>query len=192
MTVKLYRTSVSIWFALQALKPKLQVDQHIQSHYGIPFYNIPYWLSIKAKIQMKTISYNLRRLNGNSNEYYRKIYQFSQTVFDKTAHQLGKVIDELICYLVQNKIEKPRSDNKVLLVSACMQINNGKDCKANQKGIDITCTSGNKNCRINKLTQIGQKNKFDVFTVPHSVSFTKWLKKWENSEKLDLQQLHAS
>jgi hypothetical protein len=38
--MRLYRTAVSIWFASQALKPKLPVDRHIQSHYGIPFYNI--------------------------------------------------------------------------------------------------------------------------------------------------------
>jgi hypothetical protein len=79
-----------------------------------------------------------------------------------------------------------KTDNKVLLVPACMQINNGKDCKAKQKGLDITCTSCNKNCRINKLTQLGQKNNFEVFIVPHSSSFTKWLKKWENSEKIGL------
>jgi hypothetical protein len=318
---------------------------------------------------MKTITYNLRGLNGSSNEYYRKIHLFSKTVFDKIAHQLGDVIDELICFVVQNKLEKSRSeaeyavevltigmcwerylgasqrnsrvlvallthlyklrqsnqqlkpsvdwlrgfltslfivpkikkqaknnefsfhnfkrlikwlqatgefkdetkrlnvwfkffqsaneiklsssmeiiletfrwfkteakkelgkytnnleefltnehpkykfredvifcgkeeveyhlnmvgseiinwgfqpsykktDNKVLLVPACMQINNGKDCKAKQKGLDITCTSCNKNCRINKLTQLGQKNNFEVFIVPHSSSFTKMAKK---------------
>ncbi len=36
----LYRTAVSIWFASQALKPKLPVDRHIQSHSKISIYDI--------------------------------------------------------------------------------------------------------------------------------------------------------
>lgn len=327
---------------------------------------------------MKTITYNLRGLNGSSNEYYQKIHLFSKTVFDKIANHLGDVIDELICFLIKNQLEKPRSeaeyaveiltlgmcwdrylgasqrnskitvallsylykirssnqklkpyadslrgllnsllivpqikkqpknkvfsyanfkglinwlhatgefkdetkrleiwfrffqstneksfasnmeilleifswfkaqakeelgkytceiekflnnehpkykfredvifcgkeeveyhlnmvgseiinwgfqpryektDSKVLLVPACMQGSNANECKAVQDGLDITCTHCHKDCRINKLTQLGKKNNFKVFIVPHSSSFTKWLKKWENSEKTGL------
>ncbi len=51
----LYRTAVSIWFASQALKPKLPVERHIQSHFKISIYSISNWLSIKTKNLVKTI-----------------------------------------------------------------------------------------------------------------------------------------
>ncbi|MDF1550419.1 MAG: DUF116 domain-containing protein, partial [Bacteroidales bacterium] len=79
-----------------------------------------------------------------------------------------------------------KTKNKVLLVPGCMRINNGKVCKAKQDGFDITCTSCNKNCKIYELTNLGNKNKFSVNIVPHSSSFTKWLKKWENNDQTGL------
>ena len=59
---------------------------------------------------MKTITYNLRGLNGSSNEYYWTIHEFSETVFNRITNQPGDVIDELITHVIKNEIEKPRSE----------------------------------------------------------------------------------
>lgn len=76
--------------------------------------------------------------------------------------------------------------HKTLLVPGCMRPNNGLKCKANQEGTDITCNKCNKNCNIGKLAKLGELQGFDVYIVPHSSTFTKWLKKWENTTQTGL------
>jgi hypothetical protein len=73
------------------------------------------------------------------------------------------------------------TQHKTLLVPGCMRPNNGQQCKANYNGTDITCTQCNAHCAIGRLSKLGETQGFDVYIVPHSSTFTKWLKKWENS-----------
>jgi len=142
------------------------------------------WFKTEAKISLGKYTTNLEQF---LNQEHPK-YKFREDVIfcgkEEVEYHLNMVGSEIINWGFQASYEK--TSKKVLLVPACMQINNGTECKAVQKGFDIKCTFCNKNCRINQLTQLGKKNNFDVFIVPHSSSFTKWLKKWENSKKTGL------
>jgi len=103
---------------------------------------------------------------------------------EEVEYHLNMVGSEIINWGFQASYEK--TEKKVLLVPACMQAHNGVECKAAHNELDIKCTLCNSNCRISQLTKLGRKNNFDVFIVPHSSNFTKWLKKWENSKRTGL------
>ncbi len=72
--------------------------------------------------------------------------------------------------------------NKVVLLPGCMRSQPEECCHAQQNGLDIVCTGCTEGCRINQISILGQKKGFEVFIVPHSSSFTKWLKKYEKSK----------
>jgi uncharacterized protein len=72
---------------------------------------------------------------------------------------------------------------KTVLVPSCMRNKSDDECKMIKNGLDQICTGCTKSCNINKASSLGKKEGFDVFIVPHSSSFSAWLKKWsENNE----------
>ena len=78
------------------------------------------------------------------------------------------------------KKEFDKTKNKVLLVPGCMRIDE-KNCKAKTEDLDIICSRCSEECNVYKLMEKGDLENFKVYIIPHSSSFTKWLKKW-NSE----------
>lgn len=78
-----------------------------------------------------------------------------------------------------------QTENKVLLVPGCMRINETA-CKAIINNLDILCTGCDKECNVNKLTNMGRKENFKVYIIPHSSSFTKWLKRWDTKKDTGL------
>lgn len=75
---------------------------------------------------------------------------------------------------------------KTLLVPGCMRPDEAAACQADVDGFNIRCTRCNAECRVGQLNSLGQQHGFDVFIVPHSSSFTQWLKRWENSTETGL------
>ena len=75
---------------------------------------------------------------------------------------------------------------KTVLVPACMRAKTDEDCKMIKNGLDQICTGCDKKCNINKVTALGKKEGFDVFIVPHSSSFSAWLKKWAGQEDVGI------
>lgn len=56
-----------------------------------------------------------------------------------------------------------------------MRAKSSHQCKWEFNGIDYSCTACTEGCKVNKLTKIGEKEGFNVFMIPHSTDFTKWL-----------------
>ncbi len=75
---------------------------------------------------------------------------------------------------------------KTVLVPACMRIKSEDECRMMKNGLDQICTGCTKNCNINKVTSLGKKEGFDVYIVPHSSSFSIWLKKWAGNDDIGI------
>lgn len=89
---------------------------------------------------------------------------------------------------IMNRGFKPEFDKAskyVLLVPGCMRYNQ-EQCKAIHDGLDIKCTGCNKTCRVRELNELGKKNNFEVFIVPHSSSFSLWLQRWQKDKNTGL------
>jgi hypothetical protein len=84
---------------------------------------------------------------------------------------------------IMNRTFRPRflqTERKVVLLPFCMSINAGGGCKSVKKGNDIICTGCTATCRIKQIKQLGENAGFEVFIVPHSSGFTKWLEQWRD------------
>jgi len=79
-----------------------------------------------------------------------------------------------------------QTKRKVVLVPGCMRPADAAGCKAVVDDVSITCTRCNPDCHVGRLDRLGQQHGFKVFIVPHSASFTKWLKQWENDAETGL------
>lgn len=65
--------------------------------------------------------------------------------------------------------------NKVVLVPTCMRKQPDEDYQASHNDLDITCRGCTPDCHINRIRILGTKKGFDLYIVPHSSEFTRWL-----------------
>ncbi len=68
------------------------------------------------------------------------------------------------------------SKKKAVLVPSCIRIKNDNKCKAKREGLDYICDDCTPGCRVHQLKQMGKNYNFDVYIIPHSSDFSKWLK----------------
>jgi hypothetical protein len=77
-----------------------------------------------------------------------------------------------------------RTPRKAVLLPTCMRSRSAVECRARKEGFDISCTGCSSNCRINQLTRLGKRMGFDVFMIPHSSVFSKWLERWRDTREV--------
>ncbi|MCX6150728.1 MAG: DUF116 domain-containing protein [Ignavibacteriales bacterium] len=75
---------------------------------------------------------------------------------------------------------------KAVLVPSCMSIKTRFHCKSFFNGIDYSCKRCTINCRVNQLTKLGEQDGFNVFMIPHSTDFSKWLKKRAGNKEVGI------
>lgn len=76
-----------------------------------------------------------------------------------------------------------KTKKRIVLAPACMSKEDGHNCARRTIGGDIICSECTDSCHICQLKRMSIENEFELVIVPHSSSFTKWLKRWENTEE---------
>jgi hypothetical protein len=88
----------------------------------------------------------------------------------------------MVAAQVMNNALKPqysKTKNKIVLLPTCMTKSN--NCNAIMEGNKLKCLHCNENCNVSKLTKLLNKKGVDTVLIPHSSSFSTFLKPWENS-----------
>jgi len=68
---------------------------------------------------------------------------------------------------------------KVVLVPACMRGARADTCKAVTRGLDISCAGCDPECAVNRITRRMSREGIQVYMVPHSSGFSRWLERWQ-------------
>lgn len=71
---------------------------------------------------------------------------------------------------------------KVCLVPACMRGANASRCAARCEGAetDLVCAGCDPTCGVHRLTQQMRTKGVEVYLVPHSTGFSRWLERWRH------------
>jgi hypothetical protein len=69
---------------------------------------------------------------------------------------------------------------KVVLVPACMRGAYADTCQAHVSGTDIRCAACTPNCTVNRITRKMRGMGADVYLIPHSSGFSRWLQRWQS------------
>ena len=73
---------------------------------------------------------------------------------------------------------------KVVLVPACMRGARSETCKAVSNGLDMTCAGCDPDCAVNRITRRMRYEGIEVYIVPHSTGFSRWLERWQDDPKV--------
>lgn len=72
-----------------------------------------------------------------------------------------------------------RAARRIVLVPGCLRGARASKCKARVKDTDITCAACDPTCNVNRITRRMRQQGIDVFIVPHSTGFSRWLERWQ-------------
>ncbi|MGD8780644.1 MAG: DUF116 domain-containing protein [Ignavibacteria bacterium] len=139
------------------------------------------WFKEKAKKELGDFSSCVNVFLNNGYKNYRRREDVIFCGKQEVEYHINMVASEIINWGFKEEFIKTKK--RAILVPGCMRPGNDESCKASENGLDIVCTGCTKDCRFNKIRKLGKENNFEVFIVPHSTSFTRWLKRWENTKE---------
>jgi hypothetical protein len=101
---------------------------------------------------------------------------------EPVEYHLGMVAAEVMNNgLREDFLARPR---KVLLVPTCMRGAKRDQCKAVIHGLDIKCAGCDPDCAINRITRRMRSEGVQVYMVPHSTGFGRWLERWQDDPRV--------
>jgi len=115
------------------------------------------------------------------NEYHKRGWREDQVFCGKEEleYHLNMVASEIMNWgLREGFLGTPR---RAVLVPGCMRRLPEKRCRARREGTDISCAGCDPACHVNRVRRLGEEHGFEVFLVPHSTSFSRWLKRWQGT-----------
>ena len=97
-------------------------------------------------------------------------------------YHLGMVAAEVMNEGLREDFQgRPR---KVVLVPGCMRGARAEICNAEINGLDMTCSGCDTACAVNRITTRMRYEGIEVYIVPHSTGFGRWLERWQNDPKV--------
>ena len=76
--------------------------------------------------------------------------------------------------------------HKVVLLPTCMCAPGQGECRAQHRGLAITCTSCTATCQVNKMRALLLRAGAATFLIPHSSSFSQFLEMWKDQKDVGL------
>jgi uncharacterized protein len=67
-----------------------------------------------------------------------------------------------------------KTNLNVVLLPGCMRLKSNEECKARRVKEGLICTGCSPECRVNGLREIGKKNDFEVYIIPHASDLSLW------------------
>lgn len=132
------------------------------------------WFEDEAGIILK--QYTFRVENYLRTDYYEHFWK-EDVIFCgriEVEYHLSMVGAELMNRAFRQNFHD--TTKKAVLLPACMKLLPDDKCKAKKISLDYICSGCSPKCNINKYSNIGKENGFEVHIIPHSSDFTNWLK----------------
>ena len=142
------------------------------------------WFKLEAQKKLGEFTIGVADFLQNSYPAYRMREDEIFCGKEAVEYHVNMVASEIMNWGFRR--EFLQKTKRAVLVPACMCAKTQKKCKASFDQPDIICGNCCGDCRVHQLTRLGKKENFEVFIIPHSSGFTRWLKRWENTREYGL------
>jgi hypothetical protein len=112
-------------------------------------------------------------------EHRRRGWREDQILCGKepVEYHLNMVAFEIMNRGLREEFEQ--THRKAVLVPACMRGARASTCRAHVNGTDIRCAACDPTCPVNQIRRRMKSQGVEVFLVPHSTGFSRWLERWQ-------------
>lgn len=135
----------------------------------------------------KEASLRLSPYTGGVSSFLKREYKSYR--FREDAFLCGKKEEEYHLNMLASQVINEgfledflNTEKRVILVPGCMAWKGGRNCMAVNTGLEIRCIRCTSQCGIHSLMRKCEEGNIELYIVPHTSGFTRWLKKWENTK----------
>jgi uncharacterized protein len=129
------------------------------------------WFKLRSNIVLGEFTENVANFLTESGNHFRWREDRVQCSRIRDEYHLNMVGAEIMNRAFRKDFLN--TDTKALLVPGCMRYSIEK-CKAKRVHKGLICKSCDKKCNVNKLKEMGLKNNFEVFIIPHASDLSLW------------------
>ncbi|MFH1195751.1 MAG: DUF116 domain-containing protein [bacterium] len=130
------------------------------------------WFDIRSNEVLGKYTENVNDFLECSQNKYRWREDRVSCTRSRLEYHLNMVGAELMNRAFRKDFRK--TNLNVVLLPGCMRINSNEECKAKRVKEGLICTGCTPQCRVNGLREMGKKNDFDVYVIPHASDLTLW------------------
>ena len=140
------------------------------------------WFSVEAEAALGM--YTAGVVGFLKNTYAPRFWREDHIFCGRLAveYHLGMVAAEVMNAGLREDFE--RKPHKVVLVPTCMRGAHSDRCKAALRGLDMRCTGCDPECAVDRITRRMRRVGVDVYLVPHSSGFSRWLARWQEDPEV--------
>ena len=130
------------------------------------------WFEKQANESLGIYTQNVNSFLMNQHGKYKWREDRISCMRTRLEYHLNMVGAELLNRAFREDYQKTKT--KSVLVPGCMRRLSANECKAVRVKVGLVCNSCLPGCNVNKLQEMGKKNNFDVFIIPHASDLSLW------------------
>jgi len=130
------------------------------------------WFEEAAYDELGIYTQNVNAFIMNRHRRYRWREDRISCLRSRTEYHLNMVGAEIMNRAFKEDFN--RTESKSVLLPGCMRALSADKCKALKTKAGLICEGCTAECRVNQLKEMGRKNNFNVFIIPHASDLSLW------------------
>jgi uncharacterized protein len=130
------------------------------------------WFEEQSILNLGEYTKNVENFLQDSSEQYRWREDRISCSRARIEYHLNMVGAELMNRAFRNRF--CNTETKVILLPGCMRVKTAEECKAAKVQEGLLCEDCSPQCRVNQLREMGKKQNFDVYIIPHASDLSLW------------------
>lgn len=138
------------------------------------------WFAMEANDALGTYTKGVRPFLGGA--YLRRRIREDRFFCGRrpVEYHLGMVAAEVMNQALRPEFEQ--TEERVLLVPACMRGDKAATCKGLVDGLDMICMGCDSECQVHQVSSRMREKGVRVYVVPHASGFSRWLERWQREK----------
>ncbi|MGE5458203.1 MAG: DUF116 domain-containing protein, partial [Methanococcaceae archaeon] len=135
-------------------------------------HNFTTWFIGASEQELGMYTANVEKFLKDAPEHYRWREDRISCTRHRSEYHLNMVGAELMNRAFRSDFEK--TERKAVLLPGCMRGRSAEECKASKVPGGLRCEGCLPECRVNQLREMGKKNNFETFIIPHASDLSLW------------------
>lgn len=141
-------------------------------------YRFAIWFEKVCKSRLGSYTIHVSPFVEQAKSTYKNREDYGLATRKEIEYHMNMIAAEILNRALRDRFMAAK--RKIVLLPTCMQIEEGKICRARQEGIERKCTGCNVQCNVGKASNELKKYEVDVYLIPHSSNFSKTLQRWQD------------
>ena len=130
------------------------------------------WFIVRAQEVLEQYTPNVTRFLENSHTFYRWREDRIQCMRSRDEYHLNMVGAEIMNRAF--RADYRNTEAKALLVPGCMRARPEDECEGVRVPEGLRCTGCLPSCHVNQLREMGKRQNFEVYIIPHASDLRRW------------------